>query len=59
MCVKRKIRGLYVFIISIIFCETFDIPSKVLDRYSECENLKWYSVLAGDDYKGNIKNRNK
>lgn len=56
-CVSKENQRAIRFYNKHYFCETFDIPSKVLDRYSECENLKWYSVLAGDDYKGNIKNR--
>ena len=31
------------------FHEALDIPQKVLDRYREVENLKWYSVLKGDE----------
>lgn len=32
------------------FNEVLDIPQKVLDRYAGVENLKWYSVLKGDDF---------
>ena len=32
------------------FHEALDIPQKVLDRYREVENLKWYSVLKGDEF---------
>lgn len=30
------------------FHEAVDIPKEVLARYSEIDNLKWYSVLKGD-----------
>ena len=33
------------------FHEAFDIPQKVLDRYAGLDNLKWYSVLKGDEFK--------
>jgi len=32
------------------FHEVIDIPQKVLDRYDGIENLKWYSVLKGDEF---------
>ena len=32
------------------FHEVVDVPLKVLDRYHGIENLKWYSVLKGDDF---------
>ncbi len=32
------------------FHEALDIPSSVLDRYSDMNDLKWYSVLKGDDF---------
>ena len=32
------------------FHEALDIPSKVLERYNGIENLKWYSVLRGDEF---------
>ncbi len=32
------------------FHEVLDIPQQVLERYEETENLKWYSVLKGDDF---------
>ena len=31
------------------FHEALDIPQKVLERYRDVDNLKWYSVLKGDD----------
>ena len=32
------------------FHEALDIPQKVLDRYRGVDNLKWYSVLKGDEF---------
>ena len=32
------------------FHEVVDIPTKVLNRYEGIENLKWYSVLKGDEF---------
>lgn len=32
------------------FHEAFDIPKIVKDRYSDIVDLKWYSVLKGDDF---------
>lgn len=32
------------------FHEAFDIPEDILHRYRGIKDLKWYSVLAGDDY---------
>ena len=32
------------------FHEVLDIPQQVLERYEGTENLKWYSVLKGDDF---------
>lgn len=32
------------------FHEALDIPQKVLDRYRDVDNLKWYSVLKGDEF---------
>lgn len=31
------------------FHEALDIPKKVLERYEDMNDLKWYSVLKGDD----------
>ncbi len=31
------------------FHETLDIPQNILERYKGIENLKWYSVLKGDE----------
>ena len=33
------------------FHEVVDVPKKVLARYKGMENLKWYSVLKGDEIK--------
>lgn len=32
------------------FHEALDIPQKVLERYKDVDNLKWYSVLKGDEF---------
>ncbi len=32
------------------FHEALDIPKNVLERYKGMNNLKWYSVLKGDDF---------
>ena len=32
------------------FSEVVDVPQKVLDRYKGIENLKWYSILKGDEF---------
>lgn len=32
------------------FHEMYDVPETILERYKKCEDLKWYSVLQGDDY---------
>ncbi len=32
------------------FHEALDIPQNVLERYKGVDNLKWYSVLKGDDF---------
>ncbi len=32
------------------FHEALDIPSEILERYKGIDNLKWYSVLKGDNY---------
>ncbi len=34
------------------FHEVFDIPKKILDRYENVNNLKWYSALKGDEFNG-------
>ena len=32
------------------FHEALDIPQNILDRYKGTDNLKWYSVLKGDNF---------
>ena len=32
------------------FHEVVDVPTVILERYSGIDNLKWYSVLKGDDF---------
>ena len=49
-CVSRENKRAVRFYDKHNFHEAFDIPKKVLDRYDGIENLKWYSVLKGDDF---------
>ncbi len=32
------------------FHEVLDLPQNVRDRYSDADNLKWYSVIKGDNF---------
>lgn len=48
-CVSRKNERAVRFYDKHNFHEIVDIPRKILDRYKGVENLKWYSVLKGDD----------
>lgn len=47
-CVDRNNKRAVRFYDKHNFHETIDIPQKILDRYRDLENLKWYSVLKGD-----------
>ena len=49
-CVSRNNTRAVRFYDKHNFHEALDIPQKVLDRYKGIENLKWYSILKGDDY---------
>lgn len=49
-CVSRKNKRAVRFYDKHNFHEALDIPSKILDRYSKIKDLKWYSVLKGDDF---------
>ena len=49
-CVSRKNTRAVRFYDKHNFHEVVDIPQKVLERYEGIENLKWYSVLKGDDF---------
>ena len=49
-CVSRSNKRAVRFYDKHNFNEVLDMPSKVLARYQGIENLKWYSVLKGDEY---------
>ena len=49
-CVSRNNTRAVRFYDKHNFHEALDIPQKVLERYEGVENLKWYSILKGDDY---------
>lgn len=48
-CVSRDNKRAVRFYDKHNFHEALDIPEKVLSRYKGIENLKWYSVLKGDE----------
>lgn len=48
-CVSRDNERAVRFYDKHNFHEIVDIPREIHDRYSNIENLKWYSVLKGDD----------
>lgn len=48
-CVSRNNTRAVRFYDKHNFHEIVDIPQRVLDRYKGIENLKWYSVLKGDE----------
>ncbi len=49
-CVSRDNNRAVRFYDKHNFHEALDIPHKVLRRYEGVDNLKWYSVLKGDDF---------
>ncbi len=49
-CVSRDNERAMRFYDKHHFHEAVDIPSYVLERYADVNNLKWYSVLKGDEY---------
>lgn len=49
-CVSRSNSRAVRFYDKHNFHEALDIPQHVLNRYEGVENLKWYSVLKGDDF---------
>ncbi|MCI8418118.1 MAG: GNAT family N-acetyltransferase [Lachnospiraceae bacterium] len=53
-CVSHKNKRAVHFYDKHHFHEAVDIPEDILRRYKGIDNLKWYSVLAGDDYRGEI-----
>lgn len=50
-CVSRENPRAVRFYDKHNFHEALDIPEKVLKRYEGLKDLKWYSVLKGDDFK--------
>lgn len=55
-CVSRKNERAVHFYDKHHFHEAVDIPKNILKRYEGTDNLKWYSVLAGDDYHSEVHN---
>lgn len=49
-CVSKKNERAVRFYDKHNFHEVVDIPNKVLARYKNMSDLKWYSVLKGDDF---------
>jgi len=49
-CVSRENERAVRFYDKHNFHEVIDIPKKVLERYKGIQNLKWYSVLKGDEF---------
>lgn len=49
-CVSRENLRAVRFYEKHNFHEALDIPAKVLKRYEGMDDLKWYSVLKGDDF---------
>ncbi len=48
-CVDRENKRAVRFYDKHNFNEALDVPNHILNRYSEMNNLKWYSVLKGDE----------
>ena len=48
-CVSRENERAMRFYDKHNFHEVIDVPSNILNRYQGIENLKWYSVLKGDE----------
>ncbi len=49
-CVSKKNQRAIRFYDKHSFHEILDIPFRINERYSNIENLKWYSVLKGDTF---------
>ena len=49
-CVSRENNRAVRFYDKHYFHEALDIPENILNRYKEIDNLKWYSVLKGDEF---------
>lgn len=58
-CVLKENKRAVSFYDKHHFHEALDIPSTIKKRYEGIGNLKWYSVLVGDDYKETAQNRKK
>ena len=58
-CVSRENARAVRFYYKHHFHEALDIPNSILQEYKDVPNLKWYSVLFGDDYKETAKSREK
>lgn len=56
-CVSRNNHRAVRFYDKHWFHEAVDIPERVLARYLDVPNLKWYSVLFGDDYASAVMRR--
>ena len=48
-CVSRKNERAVRFYDKHNFHEVVDIPQAIIERYKDIDNLKWYSVLKGDE----------
>lgn len=48
-CVSRENVGAIRFFDKHNFHEVLDVPSSFIERYKEINDLKWYSVLKGDE----------
>lgn len=49
-CVSRENERAIRFYDKHIFHEVIDVPKAILEKYAGIENLKWYSVLKGDNF---------
>ena len=49
-CVSRENTRAVRFYDKHNFHEILDVPERVLERYKGIDNLKWYSVLKGDEF---------
>ncbi len=47
-CVNQEDKRSIRFFDKHNFHENYDIPQRILDRYADDKNLKWYSILKGD-----------
>ena len=49
-CVSRSNKRAVRFYDKHNFHEVLDIPAEIQERYADMDDLKWYSVLKGDDF---------